>query len=123
MTRVVHGQPVTEAEGVSPGVTVAPMDDGRAAEFVRSNERVIEEGTAPSKRLPAGESFAVGLGSGAPGGALVVRIVAALEGFGERARAVLGRRDGGPRPPGRRRRGAPRGGAGLRLRVFRREAG
>ena len=49
---------------------------------------------------------------------VVVGAVAALGGFGERPRAAVGRRDGGPPRfvVGRRRHGAAGGGAGLRVR-------
>ena len=56
-----------ESPGAPGGNVVASGLTG-AAEFVRSNERAIEEGTASWRELLAGESFAVGLGSGAPEG-------------------------------------------------------
>ena len=56
-----------ESPGAPGGNVVASGLTG-AAEFVRSNERAIEEGTASWRELLAGESFAVGLGSGAPDG-------------------------------------------------------
>ena len=56
-----------ESPGV-PGGDVAASGLTGAAEFLRSNERAIEEGTASWRELLGGESFALGLGSGAPDG-------------------------------------------------------
>ena len=56
-----------ESPGAPGGNVVASGLTG-AAEFVRSNESAIEEGTASWRELLGGESFAVGLGSGAPDG-------------------------------------------------------
>ena len=52
----------------APGGDVAASGLTGAAEFLRSNERAIEEGSASWRELLGGESFAVGLGSGAPDG-------------------------------------------------------
>ena len=56
-----------ESPGAPGGNVVASGLTG-AAEFVRSNESAIEEGSASWKELLGGEFFAVGLGSGAPDG-------------------------------------------------------
>ena len=108
------------------GETGAGMELGGGLEWVSGGLSVEVRGRALVAHEGDVEEWGVSgsarLSPGSGGARVVVGAVAALGGFGERPRAAVGRRDGGPsrfvgRRRHRRQHGAPGGGAGLRVRV------